>query len=174
MWKKHSVKIWSSSFLLGLLCGIHSPGTAAMQAPDVLEPQEPLSAVVEKTNDYEYILEGRPDPFIPFLREKASSISQLDPNEIIEDEGELSGMRKFEPGQLTLVAVLKASNQKMAMVEDVSGKGYIIDEGTPIGRRGIVTEIEPQQVIIIETAHTRAGKEIKNTIVMRLKKEGEQ
>ena len=56
----------------------------------------------------------------------------------------------------------------------MTGKGYTLNEGTPIGRHGIVTKINLQQVIITETAHTRAGKEIKNTIVMRLNKEGEQ
>lgn len=122
--------------------------------------------------DYEYQLENRPDPFMPFITEKAISRSTK-PDEIVETEVDMSGMRQFEPGQLTLVAILSTNAFKMAMVEDVTGKGYIINEGTPIGRRGVVTEIKEEQVLVTETAHTRSGRELVNTIIMRLNKERE-
>ena len=147
---------------------------ANTQAGDVLEPLLPLSETMKPDKQgFEYVLEGRPDPFVPFISKKAAT-SKLDPNEIIDEEVELTGMRQFEPGQLRLVAILETPQKKIAMVEDVTGRGYTIGEGTPIGRRGVVSRITRQQVIITETAHTRAGKEIKNTIVMRLNKEGEQ
>lgn len=59
------------------------------------------------------------------------------------------------------------------MVEDVTGKGYILNEGMPIGRRGVVSRIDGEQVTVIETAHTRAGRELETTIVIRLNKEGD-
>lgn len=175
MWNRQSIKKINFSFLLMLFCGLCPPVTAATTDTDVLQPQNPLvmEEKEENTSNFEYILEGRRDPFTPFLTEKAST-PQLDPDEIIDLDTELTGMRKFEPGQLTLVAVLEATTQRLAMVEDVTGRGYILTEGTLIGRHGVVTQIEPQQVLITETAKTRAGKEIKNTVVMRLKKEGEQ
>ena len=153
------------------LCGSVN---AATPPTDILQPDSPIT-VEEGTGNssYEYTLEGRPDPFVPFLTKKAT-VAQLDPNEIIEDDTELTGMRQFEPGQLTLVAVLETGTKKVAMVEDVTGKGYILSEGTAIGRHGEVTTINLQQVLITETARTRANKEIKNTIVMRLNKEGER
>jgi len=174
MWNKRRIlKILSCSILLTALCGIHSLGITATPGADVLEPFEPLGTA-EQSDTFEYTFEGHPDPFVPFITEKAAT-PQLNPDEIISDNGqELSGMQLFEPGQLTLVAVLETSSKKIAMVEDVTGKGYILSEGTPIGRRGIVTQINPQQVLIVETARTRAGKEIKTTVTMRLKKEGEQ
>ncbi len=173
MWNTPNLKILSCSFFLTVLWGMNAHAGTLMPATDVLEPIAPLGTE-KKADDFEYKLEGRPDPFVPFLTKKAST-PKLDPNEIIDDGGEeLSGMQKFEPGQLTLVAVLESTSQKMAMVEDVTGKGYILNEGTLIGRRGVVTHIDPQKVLIVETAHTRAGKEIKTTVTMRLKKEGEQ
>jgi len=66
-----------------------------------------------------------------------------------------------------------AKGDKLAMVEDVTGKGYIIKEGELIGRRGVVSRITDDQVIITETARTRAGKELVSTVVMRLNKEGD-
>ncbi len=167
---------YSSCFSLLLLLsgGIYLPALAKKPPTDVLEPAVPLLGPGEEnTKPYAYVLEGRPDPFVPFITKKAST-PKLNPNEIIDEDVELTGMRQFEPGQLRLVAVLETGKKKIAMVEDVTGKGYMLNEGTPIGRHGVVSKISLQQVVVTETAHTRAGKEIKNTIVMRLNKEGEQ
>lgn len=122
---------------------------------------------------FEYLLENRSDPFVPFITEKAATAS-VDMNEIIDSTAPLTGMQLFEPGQLTLVALLKNGSKDTAMVEDFTGKGYILTEGTKIGRRGVVKDIAPNTVIIEETAETRAGKKIINEVVMILKKEGEE
>jgi len=42
-----------------------------------------------------------------------------------------------------------------------------------IGRHGVVSRITEDQVIITESARTRAGKELITTVVMRLNKEGD-
>ena len=122
---------------------------------------------------FEYQLENRVDPFVPFITEKAATAS-ADMNEIIEDNKPLTGMQLFEPGQLTLVATLRKNKDDVAMVEDFTGKGYVLLQGTKIGRRGVVKKIDPNAVTIEETAVTRAGKEIITKIVMTLKKEGEE
>ncbi|MGB3225396.1 MAG: pilus assembly protein PilP [Desulforhopalus sp.] len=124
-------------------------------------------------SQFEYILENRPDPFVPFISEKAAS-TNVDMNEIVENSEPLTGMQLFEPGQLTLVALLKKNAEDVAMVEDFTGKGYILLEGTKIGRRGVVKNIASNAVTIEETAITRAGKEIVTQVVMTLKKEGEE
>jgi type IV pilus assembly protein PilP len=62
----------------------------------------------------------------------------------------------------------------MAFVEDQAKKGYVLKVGTLIGRRGIVTQINPDQVLIEETAKTRSGQEIKTIVTMRLNKEGDR
>ena len=83
-------------------------------------------------------------------------------------------MQIFEPGQLTLVGLLKRDTEGMAMVQDFTGKGYVIAEGTKIGRRGVVKNIASKSVTIEETAVTRAGEKIITEVVMLLKKEGEE
>ena len=122
---------------------------------------------------FTYQLEDRKDPFNPFLTPKATT-SSVDMNEIIDTVGQLTGMQLFEPGQLNLVALLQTNEERVAMVEDVTGKGYIISPGTKIGKRGVVKDIIPNKVLIEETAFTRAGKKIVTQIVMVLKKEGEE
>jgi type IV pilus assembly protein PilP len=95
-------------------------------------------------------------------------------DEIVDSGEPLTGMQLFEPGQLTLVALLKKDGENMAMVQDFTGKGYVLTEGTKVGRRGIVKSFTPQSVIIEETAVTRAGKKTVTEVAMLLKKEGEK
>ncbi len=128
--------------------------------------------IKKSTSTFEYQIEGRPDPFMPFLTERATNNENLD--EIIDGNQNLTGMQLFEPGQLTLVALMVAGTGKYAMVQDFTGKGYVIEEGTKIGRRGVVADIVQNKVIIEEQALTRGGKTLINKIAMVLKKEGEE
>ena len=132
---------------------------SAQTGPDALSPVSP---------PYEYQLSARPDPFKPFIAPKA-----VNPSELVDDQRELTGMQLFEPGQLTLVAIMDTSSGRVAMVEDVTKKGYTIKEGILIGRYGEVTEIGNDQVIVTETAHTRGGEAIKTVVAMKLKRDGE-
>ena len=125
--------------------------------------------------EYNYAMEGRTDPFRPFITPKAAQPAGLDPNEIIDEQKILSGLQLFEPGQLTLVGVLNNNNAgAIALVEDQTKKGYILKQGVAIGKRGVVTQIENEQVIVTEISKTRAGKEITNTLIMKLNKEGDK
>jgi len=130
--------------------------------------------LIDRPDTYTYNHVGRSDPFKPFLSPLVAAPIEQDPNEILENNQELSGMQLFEPGQLTLVGVLLTPSQEIAFVEDQSKKGYTLKVGTPIGKRGIVSKIELDKIIVEETAKTRSGQEIKNTIFMKLNKDGDK
>ena len=164
---KLSPKSLEIGFLLIFSLLLTSPVSAAET-----DPLNLLSEEMENSR-FEYVLENRPDPFVPFLTEKAATKS-VDMNEVIDKNEPLSGMQLFEPGQLTLVALLQKGTEDIAMVEDFTGKGYVLTEGIKIGRRGVVKDIAPNSVLIEETAETRAGKKIVTEVVMILKKEGEE
>ena len=119
-------------------------------------------------------MENRPDPFLPFITDKTTDQETGDPNEIIDKKEPLTGMQLFEPAQLSLVALMETGKDKFAMVQDSTGKGYVLTEGTKIGRRGIVKAISPNKVLVEEMAETRGGKKILSYIDMVLKKEGEE
>lgn len=142
-------------------------------AQDTVEQNE-LHPILTGNENFTYIIEGRSDPFKPFISSKAATLADRDPNEIVEDDAALTGMRLFEPGQLTLVGVLMSDVGEIALVEDQTKKGYMLKQGDLIGKRGVVTQIDKNQVLVTETAHTRAGEEIKSTVTMRLNKEGDK
>ncbi len=131
-----------------------------------------VSAVPELTDApqtvYQYQLTGRPDPFKPFIAPKT-----VNPSDLVDDNKELTGMQLFEPGQLSLVAIMDTPRGRVAMVEDVTKKGYMLRKGILIGRNGEVTDIMKDQVVVTETARTRGGDEIKTVVSMKLKRDGE-
>jgi Tfp pilus assembly protein PilP len=168
----------SSVFRKGVLCAflcvsslVCTQNIACSAENDNLAQATP--AETGSTEKFNYVLENRADPFVPFITEKAAT-SKVDMNEIVDTKEPLTGMQLFEPGQLTLVALMQKQSGDVAMVEDFTGKGYVLLEGTKIGRRGVVDRITSNSVIIKETAVTRAGKQIITQVVMTLKKEGEE
>jgi type IV pilus assembly protein PilP len=168
--------VYMTIYIIGVClftASLFAANTFAQETADTQTELQESAALTSsvKPDDFNYQLEGRPDPFEPFIRPQVATT--IKPDEIVEEDKELSGMQLFEPGQLTLVAVMFAKGDKIAMVEDVTGKGYIINEGVLIGRHGVVSRITEDQVIITESARTRAGKELITTVVMRLNKEGD-
>ena len=142
--------------------------------PQKEAPEETVPIEIEKsTTEYEYQVDDRPDPFSPFVTGPAQS-NPITPDEIIEENEVLTGMQLFEPGQLTLVALMMTGGETVAMVQDFTGRGYMIEEGMKIGRRGVITRITEDEVLIEETSRTRSGKVLKNEIAMVLKREGEE
>lgn len=156
--------------LSSILASLAGPALAA-DAPSA--PGATAADANLAPTDFEYLVSNRKDPFVPFITEKATT-SDINMNEIVDVETELTGMQLFEPGQLSLVALMKSGSEDYAMVQDFTGKGYVITKGTKVGRRGVVTEISPNKVVIEETAQTRAGQKIVTNTVMVLKKEGEE
>jgi type IV pilus assembly protein PilP len=57
--------------------------------------------------------------------------------------------------------VILAPSGNIAMVEDASGKGYVVKKGTYIGdREGRVTDILPDRLIVTEQGIDDLGKPI--------------
>ena len=145
------------------------------QAAEISDTERLIQAgILERSDSYTYAIEGRADPFKPFVSKQATTAAGPDPNEIVDENTGLSGMQLFEPGQLNLVGIMLSPSEEIAFVEDQAKKGYLLKVGTLIGKRGIVTQITSDQVLIEETARTRAGKEMKSTVAMRLNKEGDR
>ena len=164
------------SALIGLLSFLLFQISIAADAQNTAQEtvEETVPVEIEKSSsDYEYKVENRPDPFAPFVSGPAQS-NPITPDEIVEENEVLTGMQLFEPGQLTLVALMMTGGETRAMVQDFTGRGYVVEEGMKIGRRGFITRITEDKILIEETARTRSGKVLKNEIAMVLKREGEE
>ncbi len=148
-----------------------NPATAIAPAANPDE-QKISDAALEKylkqqlATDFVYQREGRPDPFFPFITQE---IMQTE-----ADAEQLMGMQKFEPGQLTLVAIIFSGHNALAMVQDSAGIGYTLRKGDKIGRSGEIIDIAPNMVKIEETTFSLTKEKISRTVEMVLKKEGDK
>lgn len=150
--------------LLALLLFPWLPGGA----PAALEAETRDTVGETATAEFSYEVEGRHDPFMPFLTVKSSRDDEI----VDEEGGELTGLRRLEPRQLTLVAILRAGDAFIAMAQDDTGIGYTLREGMRIGRRGLIEQINSTEVRIRETSRTRGGREVVQNIVMGFNKDG--
>ncbi|MCW5198542.1 pilus assembly protein PilP [Desulfobulbus sp. F4] len=137
--------------------------------------EKKLDAVEErKRSKFNYQLDNRPDPFYSFIAKQDKEKAKSGDDPIVDDNTgkPLTGMQLFEPGQLRLVAVMGIQGDKIAMAEDMAGKGYVLREKMLIGKYGQIVRIEDNgQIIIKEIRKTLAGRELTNDIVMSLKKD---
>jgi hypothetical protein len=165
----------SFSIVLATCMLIGMQSAAAFSADDPAAANQKEMKFTEKmaailfqapSDAFVYKREGRNDPFVPFIEERVEAKDLP-----IE---ELTGMRKFEPGQLTVVAIVSSARDTFAMVQDSNNQGYIIRKGVALGRTGVVEAIVPNKVVVKNYTYNLAGDKIYKTVEMVLKQEGEK
>jgi len=158
-------------FLMGG-CGGGTPPSSLpskTKSPAVEKKKEEPTKVAEKKEpekkeeaEYSYNPAGKPDPFKPFMQlasAKGGSRTALTP------------LQKFDISQLKLVAIISTRDGNIALVEDVTGKGYFLKKGTWIGKNdGKVTKILKDKVIIEEVFQDIFGQTKTNEISLFLQK----
>jgi type IV pilus assembly protein PilP len=105
---------------------------------------------------------GKVDPFVP---------AEVSP----EWKGgpKMRGMplEQFEISDYELVGIVAGSKIRKAMLQDISGKGYLVQVGTIIGKRGgKIVRIAEREVIIEEPFQDFFGKKIIRQISLKLPK----
>jgi type IV pilus assembly protein PilP len=105
----------------------------------------PVKAVPDETAAkaaraaYRYVASNKPDPFRPYV--------------FVGKKPELtSPLQKYDLGQITLKAVIWGVADARAMVEDPTGRGYVVGVGSDIGKNsGKVIQIEDRKLLVRET-----------------------
>ena len=162
-----SVLVTAGLLCMGAFAAEEKPPEQAAGKKELKFTEKMAAILFEKKSDsFVYKREGRPDPFMPFIRERVVATEK--PVEA------LTGMRKFEPGQLTVVAIIMSPTDRFAMVQDSNNQGYIIRKGILLGRTGVVEDIVPNKVIVRNYSYNLAGDKIYKTVEMVLKQEGEK
>jgi len=116
-------------------------------------------SIVDRTKDGDplpYSPLGKIDPFEPLFKDEP----ELAPSKSKREKRiPRTPLENIDLGQLKLVGVILASSGNRALVQEASGKGYIIKEGTYIGvNSGKVTEIKNDRVIVEEEIEDVVGK----------------
>jgi type IV pilus assembly protein PilP len=106
-----------------------------------------------------YNPKGKNDPFLPLFQEKPAETSverKKRKKRIPRTPLEMIALNQLK---LTAIIVRPAGNK--AIMEEATGKGYVVMKGTPIGTNwGKVTEILKDRIIIEEEVEDLLGKVI--------------
>lgn len=131
----------------------------ALTVAAVTVPEDRPPSIVTKAmdgNPLPYNPLGKIDPFEPLFKDEP----EIEPAESKKEKRvPRTPLERIDLGQLKLVGVILASSGNRALVQESSGKGYIIKEGTYIGvNSGKVTEIKNDRVIVEEEIEDVVGK----------------
>ena len=119
------------------------------------------SLTTEKTNIPKisdlYNPEGKLDPFEPLFKKERVSIAEG--KKKIKQRKPLTPLEKVNLSQLTLVGIIQAPSGSRALVQESSGKGYVVKKGTYIGTNsGKIVQILKDRIIIEEESEDIYGK----------------
>ncbi len=123
--------------------------------PSAPDPAAEIAKVESGTTPV-YNPHGRIDPFIPLFKEEGPLTGAEK-----EKKGRIprTPLEMIDLGQLKLVAVMRAPSGNKALVEEASGKGYIVAKGTYLGvNSGRVVKILKDRIIIEEEVESIVGK----------------
>lgn len=137
-----------------------APQAAKAQAKPKTGPAEAPAAV------YAYSSEGKVDPFRPFGVGPVAK--QAKPHE--------ASLRQMDVGQFKLVGIAQnAGGGRVALVQDGTGRGYILTQGMTIGPSGgVVREISQDGVSVEERVRDYAGRLQTRKVVLKLVQAEEQ
>jgi type IV pilus assembly protein PilP len=147
------------------------PAAAATNSPaeNEAEPMVVASTTVNKREPYNPI--GKVDPFTPLYKEETGKKAEKVVVKPKKPERPRTPLEKLDLAQLKLTAVVTTADQRRALVEEASGKGYVVEVGTRIGlERGSVVEIDPDRIVIEHTAEDDFGKSISRKRELKLQK----
>lgn len=141
--------------------------TATSSSDSTTGPGSSIPMTTE--TDWKYDPMGKPDPFKPFIlarvqEETAPTVvrRQLTPLQKMPLSEIQSGLKAIVWGQLG----------SKALVEDATGKGYVVQEGTYVGQHdGIVKKIYQDRIIVEEYRRDPAKDRLEpNEVILKLKK----
>lgn len=138
---------------------VAEPESKIVKPDDKKVPDEPKEAVATLVVEDPlasqlpgrfYSRKGRMSPFEPFLFSQEPEVT-LSEQEQLQIRAPQTPLEKMDLAQLRLTGILRSTGKIRALVEEASGKGYVINEGTYIGNKGgQVSKIMPDRVVVEE------------------------
>lgn len=135
-------------------------------------PSELVQESLQMVSSYDST--GRVDPFEPLFKEQTSDSAAASKGKR-EKRAPQTPLERVSLSQLKLTAIIRAPSGNSALVEDTTGKGYVIKKGTYIGlNSGRVVDIDNNRVLIEEEVENVMGElTIQNAEIKLQKPAGE-
>ena len=113
---------------------------------------------------------GKIDPFVPLLKDEPVKPTQ--PEKVKREKREpMTPLERVDLSQLKLTAIIRTPSGLKAMVEESTGKGYIIGVGTYIGiHSGKVVNILKDRVVVDEEVEDALGNVVNRNSELKFQK----
>jgi type IV pilus assembly protein PilP len=146
-------KIFSKKIVIKTEKTIKKPVALSTPKPDNAGKEMALKSEPAAAETRLYNPEGKIDPFAPLFRQE--KLAAKDGETMKTGKAGIciphTPLQKVDLSQLKLVGIIRASSGNSAMVEEASGRGYVIKKGTFIGINcGRVGQILKDRVIVDE------------------------
>ena len=142
-----------------------APEEAQPSAPKIPEtgqktaPREIAALTQVDLDRAERETQGKIDPFTPLFRDEPVKTEKIETATEVKQRIPLTPLEKIDLGQLKLVAIVQAPSGDKALVEEATGKGYIVTKGTYIGvHSGRIIDILKDMIIVEEEVQDVLGK----------------
>ncbi len=138
-------------------------------AEDTVNKRQGIQHMVKAPDiDFEHLR----DPFESYLtvmRQQAQQRSQQ-----WQSDHPREPLEAFDLSTLKLVAIFSMGKKRVAMVEDSTGKGYVVRPGSYIGTNsGRVTKITKKNLILTEKSIAPTGEIVNREVTLTLKEVNE-
>lgn len=145
-------------FLVLMSLFVCTSATAGDQLPGKAKKILSTGPIEEKTDTLGYNPEGRIDPFSNLWLQKPDDSKSL--SEPVADCPKGAVLKELDLGQLNLIGIILTGSGNRALLQEASGRGYIITEGMCVGKTGSkVATILLDKIILEEKMRDiRSGK----------------
>ena len=163
--------------LLFMTCFLVAPLLAAAEQDDAVAATD--AAMDEAASDAMKRLTKAPDIDFENLRDPFASylalVAQRGRAALIERQSRLESrpreaLENFDLSTLKLVAIFSMGEERVAMIEDATGKGYVVRRGNYMGKNnGRIEKISEDTVYLVEQVLNPAGEITDQQVTLTLK-----
>jgi type IV pilus assembly protein PilP len=137
------------------------PTSGKMSPPQAVVAPPATPAALTPKPDPIYDPTGKPDPFQPPVLGNGGDLKSRGARGL--------PLQQFEVTEFELVGIVSGSGENQAMVQDASGKGYLVKVGTPIGKnQGRVVAIASKRILIEEKVKDFMGREKSRIVALKI------
>jgi type IV pilus assembly protein PilP len=142
-------------------------GNPAAETPPITS--DLIQASLEIASTYDPT--GRIDPFEPLFSDEPEAPVVRASTGNKQKRAPQTPLEKVALSQLKLTAIMRMPQGNRALVEDATGKGYVVKKGTYMGlNAGQVIKIDKNSIVVEEEIQNMVGEYIINNTELKLQK----
>ncbi len=164
-------------YVIWLIAGLLSGITPVIAAPAPADDHSGLpDAMQHMVKAPEIDFASLRDPFASYLARATpqGNNTTLQTNQLRLNNHKREKLEEYDLDALKLVAIFSMGGERVAMIEDMASKGYIVRRGSRMGKHnGKIEKIDPDTVFLVEQVLNPAGEIIDRQVTLTMKEVNE-